>query len=103
MVALVVAGHRHDRAGAVAHEHEVCDPDRQALAVERVDRVQAERHAVLLHRLDFGRGGTAAPAFLDERGDVFTPLRDLHGERVLGCHRHERRAVDGVGAGGEDA
>ena len=103
VVALVVAGHGHDRAGAVAHEHEVRDPHRQALAVERVDRVHAERHAALLHRLQLGRRGAAVPALLDERGDVVAPFRDRRGERVLGRHRHERRAVHGVGAGGEDA
>ena len=102
VVALVVAGHRHHRAGAVAHEHEVRDPHRQAFAVERVDRVDAERHAALVHRLELGRGGAAAPALVDESGNVCAPGCDLRGERVLGRHRHERRAVDGVGAGGED-
>ena len=37
-VALVVRGHGHDRAGAVAHQHEVADPDRHLLAAERIDR-----------------------------------------------------------------
>jgi hypothetical protein len=39
VVALVVGGHGHDRAGAVAGQHVVGDPDRDALAVDRVDRV----------------------------------------------------------------
>ena len=46
-VALVVAGHRHDRAGAVAHQHVVGDEDRDPLAVDRVDRVRAGEHAGL--------------------------------------------------------
>ena len=103
VIALVVTGHRHDGARAVAHQHEVRDPDRQALAVERVDRVEPERHAALLHRLELGRGRAAAPAVLDKRGDIVPPRRDLRGEGVLRRHRHERRAVDGVGTGGEDA
>ena len=37
-VALVVRGHGHDRAGAVAHQHVVGDEDRDALVVRRVDR-----------------------------------------------------------------
>ena len=38
-VALVVRRHGHDRAGAVADEHVVGDPDRHRLAVHRIDRV----------------------------------------------------------------
>ncbi len=37
-IALVVGRHRHDRAGAVFHEHEIGGIDRQSFAVERVDR-----------------------------------------------------------------
>ena len=46
-VALVVRGHGHDRAGAVAHQHVVGDPDRDALAVDRVDGVGAGEDAGL--------------------------------------------------------
>ena len=38
-VALVVRGHRHDRARAVVHQDVVGDPDRDRLAVHRVDGV----------------------------------------------------------------
>ena len=40
-VALVVRGHRHDRAGAVVGQHIVGGPHRDPLAVDRVDRVPA--------------------------------------------------------------
>ena len=40
-VALVVARHRHHRAGAVVHEHEVGDENRQVLTGDRMDRAQA--------------------------------------------------------------
>ena len=46
-VALVVAGDGHDRAGAVAHQHVVGDPDRDRLAVHRVDGVGAGEDAGL--------------------------------------------------------
>src|SRR5690349_22557037 len=36
-VALVVRRHRHDGAGAVAHQHIVGDPHRQPLAVDGID------------------------------------------------------------------
>ncbi len=47
-VALVVGGHAHDRAGAVLHQHEVGDPDRHPLAVERIDDVPSGEDALLL-------------------------------------------------------
>ena len=37
LVALVVGGHGHDGAGAVAHQHVIGDPDGHARAVDRVD------------------------------------------------------------------
>ena len=69
-VTLVVRGHRHDRAGAVVGQHVVGRPDRDALAVDRVDRVPAQEHAGLLAvgrlPLDVGQlphlGQVAAPA-----------------------------------------
>ena len=47
-VALVVRGHGHDRAGAVAHQHVVGDEDRDALVVRGVDRERADEDAGLL-------------------------------------------------------
>ncbi len=49
-VALVMRGHRHDRAGAVGDQDVVRDPDRDRLAVHRVDRVAAGKDAALLLR-----------------------------------------------------
>ena len=46
-VALVVRRHGHDRAGAVAEQHVVRDPDRDALAVHRIDRKGAGEDAGL--------------------------------------------------------
>ncbi len=38
-VALVVRWHGHDRARAIARQHIVGDPDRDALVVDRIDRI----------------------------------------------------------------
>ena len=46
-VALVVGGHGHDGAVTVVGQHVVGGPDRQPLAVDRVDRVAVEEHAGL--------------------------------------------------------
>jgi hypothetical protein len=47
-VAGVVGRHGHDGARAVADQHVVGDPDRDRLAVDRVDRVRTGEHARLL-------------------------------------------------------
>ena len=47
-VALVLAGHRHDRAGAVAHQHVVGDEHRDARAGDRVGRPAAGEHPGLV-------------------------------------------------------
>ena len=102
-VALVVGGHRHDRAGAVAHEHVVGGPDRDAGAGRGVDREGAGRAAGLLLRLlsiDVG----AVPG----RGDVLGELRVVRrgerslDERMLRRDHHVGRAEDRVGPRGED-
>ena len=49
-VALVLAGHGHDRPGAVAHQHVVGEVHRHRLVVERVEGVRAGEHAALLER-----------------------------------------------------
>ena len=47
-VALVTARHRHDRPGAVAHEHVVGDPHRDLVTVDRVGGVRAGEDTGLL-------------------------------------------------------
>ena len=97
VVALVVRGHGHDGAGAVTHQHEVGDPDRHALAGQRVDRVDAERHAALFHRLEHGFGDARALAFGDEFLQVGIVLRGALRERMFGRDRHVRDAEQRVG------
>ena len=48
VVALIVCWYRHDRPRAVPGEHVVGDPNRNLLAVDRVDRKGAGRHPTLL-------------------------------------------------------
>ena len=102
-VALVAARHRHDRAGAVAHQHVVGDPDRDLGAVSglmayapvntpvfsRVSSVRSISFFVAAWR----RYAATALGLLG-RGERVD-------ERVLGREHHERRAEQRVGAGGE--
>ena len=103
-VALVVRGHGHDRAGAVAGEHVVGDPDGDVLAADRVDRERAGEDAGLVLRefstfeVALARGFLAV--FLDG-GRLFLGDEFLD-EHVLGREHHVGRAVERVGARGED-
>jgi len=101
-VALVVAGHAHHGAVAVADQHVVADPDRNRLVCQRVVDEQAGVDALLFLRRQFGLGGAAGLAFGDERGDLRVACRRVQRQRVLGCHGAEGHAHDGVGAGRED-
>ena len=104
-VALVVAGHRHDRAGAVLHQHVVGDEHRDPLAVDGVDDGAAERDAGLLAL------GVGALAAVLGQGVVDVLV---HGLLVLGAgdepehvgmlrrHDEERRAEERVRARRED-
>ena len=65
-VALVVGGHAHDRALAVAHEHVVGDPDPDGLCGEGVQHVQPRVQALLLLGGGIGFHHAAAAAFVDE-------------------------------------
>ena len=104
-VALVVGGHGHDRARAVAGQHVVGDEDRDPLAVDRVDRVGAERDAGLLavgrEALDLGPAArlvTYASTSARRSGWV---SRSTSG--MLRRQDHERRAEQRVRPRREDA
>ena len=75
----------HDRAGAVLHQHVVGDPDRDRLAVDRIDGVVAGEDAVLPLRLPLdGRPRGSAPDVVGDLGLVLRPCRQLADQRVLG-------------------
>ena len=104
-VALVVGGHRHDRAGAVLHQHVVGDEHRDLLAVDRVSDGAPERHAGLLLA-----GGAPLLRGLEVRARHVLAHRRLvlgaGGEPqhvgVLRRHHEERRAEERVGPRRED-
>ena len=99
----------HDRAGSVAHQDVVGNPDRHRLTVDRVGRIRAGEHAGLLARVVlqlelfltlglcpigrnlFGNAGRAGW------------IGELINERVLGGQDQERRAEQRVGPCCEDA
>ncbi len=105
-VALVVGGDGHDGAGAVAHQHEVADPDRDLLVRERVRGVAAGEDTFLLDPALEARPAVLGPQpgdLLLARGRVLLPREQAVDHRVLRGEDHEGRAPDGVDAGREDA
>ena len=104
MVALIVRGDGHDGAGAVAGEHIVGDPDGDLLAVHRIDRGEAERHAGLLlgevRALQIAFGVACLPVSL--HGIALCGGGDLLDQRMLRRQHQIGGSKEGVGAGGED-
>ena len=104
-VALVVGGHGHDGAGAVLQQHVVGGPDGDQLAVDRVDGVRPQEHALLValggQPLDLGLA--AHP--LGEGAELRLPLGagdQPLGQRVLGGEHEEGGPEQRVRPGGED-
>ena len=103
-VALVVRGHGHDRAGAVVHQHVVGDPDRDALVVHGVDRVEAGEDAGLLLAREalLALLGGGVPRVRADLVAVLGALGEPLDERMLGREDEERRAEQRVGPRRED-
>ena len=104
-VALVVRGHRHDRAGAVLEQHVVRDPDRDVLTVDRVDRARAAVEPLLA--LPERQTVDLRPSFhplevLLEGGFPRRTVDQRVRQRMLGRQHHERRAPQRVRTGRED-
>ena len=100
-VALVMPGHRHHRAGAVAHQHEVGDPHRQRLAGDGMDGAQAGVHPALVLGLELRLGHAAVLELVQERGERRVVARGLQRQRMLAGDGQEAHAHQGVRTGGE--
>ncbi len=102
---LVVRRHRHDRAGAVLHQHVVGNVDRDALAVDRVGDGAPQRDPGLLAVLGgavLGRGAGRLVHVVAHRTLLLGPRREALDVGVLGGEHEEGRAEKRVGPRGED-
>ena len=95
-------GYGHYRAVAVAPEDVVGDPHFQRLTVDGVDDVAPGRHAFFLHRRYVRFGDRARLAFVDEGGERGVVGGGSGRQRVFGGNCQIGRAIEGIGAGGED-
>ena len=98
-IALVVAGYGHHRTGAVVHQHEVGDEDRDIRTRERMLGSDSGVEAQLLGGFQLSRSSAALLAQRDEvlRGRVV--LRHALRDRVIGGNGNEARPEDRVGTG----
>ncbi|MNM85287.1 hypothetical protein D3C81_973990 [compost metagenome] len=102
-ITLVVARNGHHRAGAVAHQHEIGDPDLHLLAADRMDGAQAGVHAALFLGFQLGFRNAALLHFSQHGGQLRVVLRRVQGQRVFACDGDEAHAHHRVRAGGEHA
>ena len=104
-VALIVGRDGHDCAGAVAHQNVVGDPDRDWHVIGRVDSERTGEDARLgslrVDSLDLRC--LLGPAHIGFHFGLPVRRGQCLDERVLRRQDHERRAEQGVRAGGEDA
>ena len=105
-VTLILAGNRHDRTGAVAHQDVVGDEERDLCVVERVDHRRHEAQAALGaiggQTLDLGLARDLGA----ERGDgrsLSVVGDELIHQRMLGGQHRVGHAEHGVRPRGEDA
>ena len=96
-VALVVRRAAEDRAGAVFHQDEVRDIDRQLpRRIERMQRADAGVEAELLGGVDLGLRRAHVLALVDERRELRIVLRRRLRQRMIRRDRHELRAEQRV-------
>ena len=92
-----------NRAGAVIHQNEIRDIDRQLPGrIERMDRLDAGVEAELLGLVDRFLRGADAFRFGDEFRELRIFLRRRGRERMIGRERHEFRAEQRIGPRGEN-
>ena len=97
--------HGHDRAGAVAHEHEIGDIDGDRRARGRVHAVGPGEHAFFFQIVGRAHDAVEVAHFLHKSIDRrFLGLAgdELGDQRMLGGQAHEGGPEQGVGPGGED-
>ena len=95
----------HNRAGAVAHQHVIRDPDRNAFFVSRIDcECSGEGAGLFLGKIsafEIRFRGNLGPISFDRFTLLF--CRDLIDEWVFRRDHHVGRAIKCVGSGGEYA
>ena len=106
IVTLVVCRYCHDSSGTITHHYIVCNEDRDLLAVDRIDCLQAlNLHTGLvfyqLGTLKLGLLRTLSTICLDSV-HIGNTVCVFVNERMLRSHNHERHTEQGIRSGGID-
>ncbi len=96
-VALVARRATEDRAGAIIHQHEVCDVDRQFPGqIQRMDDLDAGIHATLLCRFQRSQRRALTTALVAELGNLGILLSQSFRQGMIGGNRQEGSAKQRV-------
>ena len=101
-IALVMPRHRHHRARAVFHQHEIGDVDGQVFAGEGVLRADSGIEAQLFRRFQLRRSGAALLAQVDELCRVAIDRRNALRQRMIRGHGDKAGTEDRIGPRGVD-
>jgi len=105
VVAFVVSGDAHNRAGAIIHKDVVRHPDRNFFAVEGIDGVAAGGHAVFFNFADVADLFSFAllgDELIDLGAQIWIGRGEIGDDGMLGRELHRGCAEDGIDARGED-
>lgn len=102
VVPVIMAGHRHQCASAILHEHEVGDVNGNLFLRQRMNGLVTGIDAFLFHGCHIGFGNLAVTALLDKFSNLAIALGSGLGNGVLGGHGHVSHAHERVRAGGVD-
>ena len=103
-VALVMSGDGHDRAGAVLGQHEIAQPDRNAIAGKRMEAISSGEHAVLFQRVGLPIQAIHVARLVDERPNfrlIGLPGDQRFNQGMFGGQGHEGHSEHGIGPGGK--
>ena len=106
VVALVMRGYGHNRAGAVIHEDVICNPDGYLFAVIRINRAASGIDTVFVDGADvtnFFRLTLFSDQLVDLPAQIGVARGQVRHDGMLGRKLYRSRAIDRVHAGGENA
>ena len=99
VIALIVARNGHDCARTVFHQDEVCCPNRDLFASQRVNGFKARVDAFLLHGCHFGFSNLGVAAFVNEGGQFRVICSGFLRQRVTCGNGQIGRTHKGVRTG----
>ena len=102
VIALIVTRNGHNCACTVFHQHEVCRPNRDLFASQRVNGFETSVDAFLLHGRHFGFSNLGVAAFVNEGSQFWVIFSGFLRQRMTCSNGQVGRTHKGVRACGVD-